>query len=264
MNPADFFQWGPSPILLSLGPLQIRWYGLLFASGFVAGFYMLQRMYRIEGKNPENVDIVLTYMVVGTLLGARLGHCFFYEPDYYLSNPIEIFKFWRGGLASHGAALGIFTVLYLYTRSHLDEPYVWLMSRIGVVVAFAGFCIRMGNFFNSEIVGVPTDAPWAIVFTRLDAIPRHPTQLYEAISYLFIFFFLHGVYNRSKGSILPSRLLGWFFILVFGARFVLEFTKQHQAAFAHELPLRMGQLLSIPLVLFGLYMLLRKENVTTK
>lgn len=260
MNPADFFHWGPSPILLSLGPLQLRWYGLLFASGFVVGFYIMQKMYRLEGKDPENVDTLLTYMVAGTLLGARLGHCLFYEPDYYLSHPIEILKFWRGGLASHGAAIGIFSALYIYSKRHKDEPYLWLMSRMGVVVAGAGFFIRLGNFFNSEIVGVPSFFSWAIVFTRIDQIPRHPTQLYESISYLLIFAFLCRLYFKSKGLISPEKLLGWFFVLVFGVRFLLEFTKEYQAAFAVGLPLRMGQLLSIPLVLAGLYFLFKKDG----
>jgi len=220
----------------------------------------MQKMYRLEGKDPENVDTLLTYMVFGTLLGARLGHCLFYEPDYYLSNPIEILKFWRGGLASHGAALSICAVLYLYSRQHKDEPYIWLLSRIGVVVAGAGFFIRLGNFFNSEIIGVPSFLSWAVVFTRIDQIPRHPTQLYESISYLLIFGFLYRLYFSSKGKVHPKKLLGWFFVLVFGVRFILEFTKEHQAAFAIGFPLRMGQILSIPLIVLGLYFLSKSGN----
>ena len=192
-------------------------------------------------------------MIVGAIVGARLGHCLFYRPDYYLANPLEIIAFWKGfrGLASHGGAVGILFALYIFSRRHPNQPYLWLVDKVVGPTALGGFFIRMGNFMNSEILGVPTEGPWGVVFTRIDPFPRHPAQLYEAFSYLLIFFFLFGLY-RKKGPDLPRGLLtGLFLALVFGARFLIEFVKERHAAFEAGLPLSMGQLLSIPVVLVG-------------
>jgi len=251
----NYFQWGADPILLELGPLQIRWYGLLFASAFIIGYIIARWVYRIEKKPIEDLDNLFLYMMIGTVLGARLGHCLFYEADYYLSRPFEILKIWQGGLASHGAAVGIFFALYIYSKRHLDQPYFWLLSRTALTIASGGALIRLGNFFNSEILGRPSDLPWAVVFTRIDDIPRHPVMLYESLSYLVIFFILIGIYNRYRAQTRPGLILGLLFILIFGMRFVLEFFKVRQADFAAEWALSMGQWLSIPMVLFGLVLL---------
>ena len=254
MQAIGYITWGPSPILLDLGLLQIRYYGLFFALAFLLGFYLMQKMFKLEDKPQEVLDPLLTYMVVGTLIGARLGHCLFYEADYYLSNPIEIIKFWKGGLASHGASIGILTSIWFFVKKFKGFSYIWLLSRLSIVVALGGGFIRTGNFFNSEIFGTPSQFPWSVVFTKIDFLPRHPTQLYEAISYFLIFSLLSWAYFKSKGKIKPQKLLGAFFFLVFSARFLLEYTKEPQAAFEMNLPLHMGQLLSIPLVLLGLYL----------
>lgn len=256
MQAIGYFTWGPSPVLLDFGLVQIRYYGLFFALAFLLGFHLVQKMFILEDKSLKVLDPLLTHMVLGTLVGARLGHCFFYESDFYLSHPQEIIKFWKGGLASHGAAVGILLSIWLFCRRHKEFSYLWLLSRLSIVVALGGAFIRSGNFFNSEILGVPSQVPWSVVFSRVDFLPRHPTQLYEAISYLFIFCFLYYMYLKSAGRIAPRKLLGAFFILVFSARFLLEYTKEPQAAFELSLPLHMGQILSVPLVLLGLTLLL--------
>ena len=252
-----------SPEIFQLGPFSIRWYGLLFATAFFLGFLYMRRVYVRERKSVADLDSLLIYMMISTIVGARLGHCLFYDPGYYLSNPLEIIKVWRGGLASHGGAIGIFTGLYLYSRKHPDQPYLWLLDRVAVPVPLAGFFIRLGNLFNSEILGIPTDKPWAIVFARIDELPRHPAQLYESISYLLIFVLLNLTYRKFGERTPPGLLVGLFLVLVFTARFIIEFVKVRQADFGIFLPLSVGQLLSIPAIIAGVILLIRaKKNVT--
>ena len=256
--------WSPDPILIELGPLAIRWYSLMFLGAFFLGFHIMVYVFKQENKPVEDVDYVLTSMFVGTLIGARLGHCLFYEPAYYLSNPIEILKVWKGGLASHGAAIGIFTAIYFYSKKRPDQPYLWILSRLSLAVSFAGILIRVGNFFNSEIIGNPTDLPWAIIFSNVDDLPRHPSQLYESLCYAITFFFLLYVYKKSAAQISPAKFFGLFLTLLFSSRFLVEFSKTPQAAFAASLPVSMGQILSIPFILFGLYLLCKTEDSSGK
>lgn len=245
--------WDVSPILFKLGSLEFRWYGLLFGSGFLIGYFIMHWMFEQEGKPADDVEWVLIYALVGTTLGARIGHCLFYDPVYYLSNPLEIFKVWKGGLASHGAAIGIFAAFYLFSRRR-NSPYLWIMDRMALVTALAGCFIRLGNLFNSEILGLPTKVSWAVVFKRVDLIPRHPVQVYESIAYLVIFFILLALYRKRKGQTPHGLIVGLFLILIFGVRFVLEFFKTRQAAFGHSLPLTVGQWLSIPSVGLGAWL----------
>ncbi|MEM8487600.1 MAG: prolipoprotein diacylglyceryl transferase [Bacteroidota bacterium] len=254
------FRWEAGPILLELGPLTIRWYGLLFATGFFLGFLYMRYVYDRERKPVAELDNLLLYMMISTIVGARLGHCLFYEPAYYLSNPVEILKVWRGGLASHGGAIGILTGMYLYSKSRRNQPYLWLLDRIVVPISLAGCLIRLGNFFNSEILGVPTEKSWGVIFARIDELPRHPAQLYESICYLLIFIVLHKTYSKYGKDTPRGMLLGLFLILVFSARFLVEFVKVRQAAFAEGLPLSMGQLLSIPAVIAGVVLLVRSQK----
>jgi len=250
--------WNVSPEIFRLGPLPIRWYSLGWLLAFAVGFHLVRWMYRKEGKPEADLETVLLYMILGAIIGARLGHCFFYRPDYYLAHPLEIVAFWKGfrGLASHGGAIGILASLYIFSRRHPTQPYLWLVDRVVGPTALGGFFIRMGNLMNSEILGLPTDVSWAMIFVRVDAIPRHPAQLYEAISYLLIFFLLFSLYRR-KGPKLPSGFLtGTFLVTVFGARFLIEFMKERHAAFEAGLPLSMGQILSIPVVAVGLGLIL--------
>jgi phosphatidylglycerol:prolipoprotein diacylglycerol transferase len=189
------------------------------------------------------------------VIGARLGHCLFYEPGYYLKHPIEILKIWRGGLASHGAAIGILLALWLFVRKY-KFSFIWILDRIVVVVALGGAFIRLGNLMNSEIYGVQTSLPWGFVFIRnLEVVPKHPTQIYESLTYFLIFLLLLWLYYRNDGKPRPGLLFGLFLILVFGMRFLIEFIKEDQVAFESGMKLNLGQLLSIPFFLLGIGML---------
>ncbi|MEN8194618.1 MAG: prolipoprotein diacylglyceryl transferase [Bacteroidota bacterium] len=252
--------WSVSPEIFAIGPIHIRWYGLLFAASFLIGFKIMEGIYKKEKKNLDDLNDLIWYMILGTVIGARLGHCLFYNPEYYLSNPIEILKVWTGGLASHGAAVGILTAIYLYSKKKKDQSFLYVMDRIVITVALAAFFIRMGNLFNSEIIGQPTTMPWGFIFTSVDDIPRHPTQLYEAFSYLACFFTIFSIYKKKEGIFKEGYLFGIFMIWIFGFRIFVEFFKEHQSGFEQGMILNMGQLLSIPLVIFGLYLLLRQSK----
>lgn len=263
-----FIRWDVNPELISLenipiiGELSIRYYGLLFAAGFVFGYLIFMRIFKTEGISIEVLDRLTLYMVIGTVLGARLGHVFFYQPDYYLSHPHEILYLWHGGLASHGAAIGIMIALYLFVRKE-KKPYIWILDRISIVVALAGFFIRMGNLMNSEIYGIETDLPWGFIFVRNNEIvPKHPTQIYEALAYLAIFILLFHIYFKNKGKFRPGLLFSLFMILVFTARFFIEFIKEVQVPFEQSMALNMGQWLSLPFIILGLILLYRAKKFT--
>lgn len=256
--------WNANPICFSVGPVSVRWYGLLFASGFLIGLGMMRWMYRRAGRPVEDTDRLFNAMALGTIVGARLGHCLFYEPGYYLSHPVAIFKIWEGGLASHGAAIGILIAVWFYRRRRPDQPMLWVLDRVCIPTILAGSLIRLGNLFNSEIVGIPTNVPWAVVFERVDSLPRHPTQVYESLAYAAIFGLLWVLYRRWDDKARDGRLFGVFLTAVFGFRFLIEIIKTRQAAFGHDFPLSMGQMLSIPLVALGLWLLLRKRSAAER
>ena len=244
--------WNPNPEIFRIGFFAIRWYGLLFASGFLFGYIIMRKMFENEGLGEEVLDRLTIYMAAGTIVGARLGHCFFYEPAFYLRHPLEILLVWHGGLASHGAAIGILIALGLFVSKE-KKGYAWVLDRIAVVVALSGFLIRMGNLMNSEIYGVETAVPWGFVFLRNhEVVPKHPTQIYEGLVYLLIFFLLYRMYWREKGRVYQGLLISIFLILVFTARFFIEFLKENQVPFEATMKLNMGQLLSIPFVLLGI------------
>lgn len=249
--PAQIY-WNPDPVLVEIGPLAVRWYGLLFALGFLAGYYLVRDIFRREDRPERDLEILLLYVFLGTVIGARLGHVIFYEPAYYFSQPVRILRIWEGGLASHGGAIGILIALALYARSRPEQPYLWVLDRIALPTALAGSFIRVGNFFNAEIIGRPADVPWAVIFAPVDSIPRHPAQLYEAVSYLAIFVGLYAWYRRRDGSIPRGQIFAAFLVSVFSARFLIEFVKVRQESFDIGIGLSMGQLLSIPMILAGL------------
>jgi phosphatidylglycerol---prolipoprotein diacylglyceryl transferase len=367
MQVLSYIIWNASPDIFSLPikfwifdfTLTLRWYGLLFALGFLISQQILYYIFKKEGKPEKDVDNLNIYMVVATVIGARLGHVLFYEPERYLSNPLDIIKIWEGGLASHGATVGILFALWLYSRKKLvGQNYLQTLDRIVILVALTGALIRFGNFMNSEIIGKPTLSDSGVVFARnvtevltndgsvanvsyveqdtasnaegyrpvkillefekgqvntlenymqyMDnrvdtylsynpyvrehisqtgtdyelsqddagttyaiistyAIPRHPAQLYESISCVFLFAFLFWLWTKHKEKLPEGRLFSIFLIVCFGLRFVYEFLKENQVDFENSLPLNMGQLLSIPLVLLGIFMLIRsfrKEKVS--
>lgn len=249
----SYIYWGISPEIFSLGFLTLRWYGLLFAAGFVVGYRIMEWVFKIENVNIKLLDSLTMTMVFSTVIGARLGHCLFYQPEFYLSNPLEIIKVWEGGLASHGAGVGIIIGLYIFYRRFKEVDFLWILDRIVITIALAGFFIRMGNLMNSEIFGLPTDVSWAFIFENIDNIPRHPTQIYEALSYLAIFIFLFFIYKKEKQDIQKGKLFGYFMMLVFGARFVIETFKENQVPFEEILAINMGQILSIPFIIAGIY-----------
>ncbi|MDT3695767.1 MAG: prolipoprotein diacylglyceryl transferase [Ignavibacterium sp.] len=263
MNFASIF-WNVSPEIIKLGPISLRWYGLLFASTFVFGFIILSRIFKNEKKPQSDLEQLSIYVILGTVIGARLGHCLFYDPVYYLSHPIEIIKVWEGGLASHGAAIGIITSIYLLTKKQKDKSMLWILDRLVIVVALGGALIRLGNLFNSEIIGKASNLPWAFIFIRVDDIPRHPAQLYESIFYFISFFILYFVYSKTDKKTKQGYLFGLFFVLIFGFRFFVEFVKENQSPFEQNLFLNMGQLLSIPFVAAGLFFMFRRQKELIK
>lgn len=381
MNYLNYIVWDPNPEIFSIGSWEMRWYGLLWAVGFLIGQQVMFYIYRKENKPERDVEALTIIMVIATILGARLGHVLFYEPDKYLSNPVSILKIWEGGLASHGAAIGILIAIWVYVnyviridfgtfevkkRKRPGQNYLWVVDRLVIVVALIGGLIRLGNFVNSEIVGIESNSSYGVVFARdaeqilklysqgaveeIDAakvdtgagprsespvladvsqagsaaenpvklevsfvrgvseedarniiendftrafrqsdrlqedlrlpegglnytlkqnrgivtaeilaegIPRHPAQLYEAVSSLLIFVALFLLWKRRKEKTPPGMIFGIFLIVLFGLRFLYEFLKENQVDFEDELTLNMGQILSIPLVLAGVIILIR-------
>ncbi|MFC2129254.1 prolipoprotein diacylglyceryl transferase [Bacteroidota bacterium] len=262
----NYITWNIDPEIFHIGPLTIRYYGLMFALAFLSSYLVFTRALKIKRLDAEMLDQLLIYVAVGTIVGARLGHCFFYEPAYYLSNPVEILKIWEGGLASHGAAIGIVLSVWLYIRKH-KLSFLWLMDRLVIVVPLGGAFIRTGNLFNSEIYGTATDLPWAFLFVRdivrdpntgavLPNVPSHPTQIYEALSYLLIFVALFIFYRKKKDEIRDGFIFGVFMIALFLARILIEFVKNDQVGFEQEMLLNMGQWLSVPFILLGMALII--------
>ncbi len=253
--------WDVNPEIFRIGSFAVRWYGLLFASSFFFGYIIMNKMFKNEKLGEDVLDRLTIYMAVGTIVGARLGHCLFYEPSYYLKNPLEILMIWHGGLASHGAAIGILLAIWYFARKERKD-YLWVMDRIVITVALAGFFIRMGNLMNSEIYGVETTVPWGFVFLRNHEVaPKHPTQIYEAFAYLAIFVLLYKLYWVKKGEHLQGLLFSLFLVLVFTSRFFIEFLKEDQVAFEATMKINMGQWLSIPFILAGLWGLYKTFTV---
>lgn len=256
-----------------------NWYGLLFVTGLIIGYYVIHRMFKKEGIEEKYLDKLVLYMVIATVVGARLGHVLFYGPYFdtvtpegivmergYFSHPEDIFKIWEGGLASHGGAIAILIALLIYSRRIIKKPMIWILDRIAAPIAIAGTFIRLGNLMNHEIVGDVTNVPWGFRFMRNDCyfpydcpwdqIPiRHPAQLYESLSYLLIFLFLLFLYWKRNAWLKPGLLFGVFLITLFGARFLIEFVKLGQTARDEVYWINTGQMLSIPFVLAGVYIL---------
>lgn len=237
-----------------------RWYGIMWVLGLYLGFLVIKKMFKAEKVPDTWLDKIFIYTILGAIIGARLGHCLFYQPDYYLSNPIEILKIWEGGLASHGGVAGIIISSIIYSRRVSKRSLFWILDRLAVPTALAGCFIRLGNLFNHEIVGIPTDLPWGVHFTLNDAeiIPRHPAQVYEALAYLLIFGVMMYLFWKTNAARLKGFLIGAFFVMVFTGRFLIEFVKEHQEGIDQKLDvINMGQILSIPLILLGLFLVLR-------
>lgn len=257
----DYIIWDVDPDIFIVPVLNhpIRWYGLSWALGFLLSQQVIYYIYKREGRTVKEVDTLTIYMIIASMVGARLGHVLFYDPIYYFNEPLKILAIWEGGLASHGGAIGILIALYFFARK-TNVKYLWIVDRLVIVSALMASLIRLGNLMNSEMVGLPTTLPWGFVFTDIDNVPRHPAQLYEAIYCFLLFLFLFWVWYRKRNEIKDGFLTGWFLIILFGLRFVDEFFKINQVSFEDDLILNMGQLLSIPFILAGLIILLRNRN----
>ena len=270
----NYIVWDVNPYIFHLpeflGGRPIAWYGLLWAMVFIVGYYIMQKIYKKENLSDELLDKLLMYMLIFTIVGARLGHCLFYEPAYYFSNQIKFLYVWEGGLASHGGAIGILIGLYIYSKK-INKPYLWILDRIVIPVAIGGAFIRMGNLMNSEIYGYPTDLPWGFKFvynyppgTDINLIPAcHPTQIYEALFCVAVFIYLlYAYYKQNMAEKHPGFLFSIFLLVVFGSRIIIEFLKERQVDFEEGMFLDMGQLLSIPFVIAGVYFLIRSFKVS--
>lgn len=249
----------------------VRWYGLSWALAFICSHFIMNRIFKTEGRTEKQLDLLTLYIVIATVVGARLGHCFFYDFKYYSTHLLDVFKVWEGGLASHGGAIGILTGMWLYCRK-TKESWMWLFDRLIVVVPLAGMFIRLGNLMNSEIVGTVSNLPWAFRFMRNDEdlanlmrygaeIPaRHPAQLYEALFCVLLFAFFYWFWKNKRQTAGPGFMFGLFCVLLFSFRFSTEFLKENQSAFEDGMALNMGQILSIPFVLIGLVMMIRSRK----
>jgi len=250
--------WHIDPVLVSLGPLAIRWYGLLFAAPFLAGLSFFSRVFREEGIPETDLERLLLYAVLCTVIGARLAHCFLYDPAYYAANPLKVFAIWEGGLASHGGIAGLVCGFWLAARK-FSRPVglLWLLDRLALPGALGAVCIRLGNFMNSEIVGVPTSGSWGVIFDQVDQVPRHPAQLYEAFGYLVVLCVLVFLYARHGKRPPRGLLAGWLLTLVFAVRIGTEFVKAPQAAYEAGQAFSVGQYLSIPFLCLGIGLIWR-------
>lgn len=256
--------WNVSPEIFRVGDIAVRYYGVLWALSFYLGYLIFNRFVKKERLPEGFLDSLTMYTAIGTIVGARLGHCLFYEPAYYLSHPIDILKIWQGGLASHGAAVGIITAIFFFSLKQ-KVSWTYVMDRLVISVALAGFLIRIGNLMNSEIYGVETTLPWGFVFERNNEIfPKHPTQLYEALAYLLIFILLFFIYQKSNGKPKTGRIFGLFLFTLFLSRFIIEFLKEPQVEFEKSMSINMGQWLSVPFIVAGIgflfYSFYKKEK----
>jgi prolipoprotein diacylglyceryl transferase len=259
----DFFLWSTDPTIFKFSFLQLRWYSLFFIGSFILGYFIIKKIFLAEGKSVKNLDDLLLYSLTGAIIGARIAHCLFYEPEYYLSHPIEILYVWKGGLASHGGMLGVLIVFYIYAKKN-NISYMWLLSRMTIPGALVAASVRFGNFFNSEILGKESHLPWSVVFKRVDNIPRHPVQLYEAFSYLVIAAILWIIYKKTHPNFATKLLPGVFATLLFSVRFLLEFVKTKQATYSLDIPLTVGQMLSLPFILLGIGWIIWAFKTTPK
>ncbi|MDO4703339.1 prolipoprotein diacylglyceryl transferase [Tannerella sp.] len=269
--------WTADPAIFSIGSKEIRWYSLMFIIGFGIGYKIVERMWTRESINPKWIDPLLYYTLAGTVVGARLGHCLFYDPGYYLSHPVDILKVWEGGLASHGGVLGIIVAIYFYSKYVSRQSMLWTFDKLVVPTGLVAALIRIGNLMNHEVYGLPTDLPWGFRFIEnlhawrqgaepIFSAPSHPTQIYEAACYLLTFALCMWLYFKKDAWKKEGLIFGIFMICIFTARFFIEFLKNNQEDFEAAMPINMGQCLSIPFIVMGIYFVVRawrRSNLNT-
>lgn len=277
MNTLSYIVWNPDETICHIGGLALRWYGMCWFVGLTLGYLLMQRLYKEQKLGADKFEPLFIYVFVSILLGARLGHCLFYEPGYFLGSFdhfIEMFVPMRHladgtwkyvgyqGLASHGGVIGLLIGLWIYVRHTGIKPLV-ILDNMGICACITATFIRLGNLMNSEIIGSVTDVPWAFIFERVDTYPRHPGQLYEAIAYLVFFILILVIYKRQPQKVGSGLFFGLCLALIFSFRFFIEYTKEIQVAFEAALPINMGQILSIPFILIGAYFIgrgMKKEE----
>ena len=259
----NYIHWNLDPEIVNIFGFSLRYYSLLFVIGLLLTILTLKWIFIKEGLPAKNLDKLTIYGIIGMVVGMRLGHCLFYEPSYYLAHPLEIIlpvKFpeeggieFTGfqGLASHGGVLGFLIALYFYYRK-TKQSMIYTLDLIAVAAGLLGAFIRLGNFMNSEIIGIPTSNPWGVIFERVDNLPRHPAQLYEAISYFAIFAIMIFLYKKMRNRFQNGFFFGLVLVLIFMARFVIEFVKENQVGFEDGMSFNMGQLLSLPYIFIGI------------
>jgi len=263
--------WNPSPELFKIGSFAVRYYSLMFVIAFMLGLFIMKKIFINDKIDVEKLDSLFMYVVLATLFGARIGHFLFYDPQFLIEKPLEVILPFRfspkfeftgfAGLASHGAAIGVIIALYFYSKKVLKKPLLFILDRIAIPVAIGGAFVRLGNLMNSEIIGKPTNSDYGFIFRRLgEDFPRHPAQLYEAISYVLIFVVVWFVYWKTDKKEKLGYIFGLYFVLMWSARFVIEFFKEAQVDDRAAWALNTGQLLSIPLILLGLYLMFRKTS----
>lgn len=267
--------WDVSPEIFNMAGFPLKYYGLLFLAGLVLCYTILKSVYKKENLSQQAHEALFSYAFIGILVGARLGHCLFYDFDYYSQHPVEIFlPIQKGtdgayhfsgyaGLASHGGGIGLIIMLLVYARK-FSIKFMSVLDVIAIATPLAGAFIRLGNLMNSEIIGTPSDAPWAFVFTQVDQIPRHPAQLYEAVCYLLIFLAVYFMYQKNSFKIGKGFYFGITTLLIFIVRFFVEFVKEDQVDFEHGMSLNMGQILSIPFLFIGLFFIVKSIREKNK
>jgi len=272
---SSYIYWNVNPEIINVFGISVRYYGLLFVGGLILSILILGKIFRLENLPPKYLEKLSLYGMIGILIGARLGHCLFYEPSYYLAHPLEMilpiqqlpgggYKFsGYQGLASHGGVIGVITALIIYHRK-TKQSMLKTVDLVSIVAPLAGCFIRLGNLMNSEIIGLPATKPWAFVFARVDNIPRHPAQLYEAIAYFLIFLTMFFLYKKWREKLQNGFFFGLALTLVFVARFLLEFIKENQVGFEENLTINMGQILSIPYIIVGVAFMIYGLNRTSK
>lgn len=258
----DAIYWNVNPEIFRLGGFSIRWYGLLWAIGIWLTLFVVGKLFKHEHISEKWLDKLFTYTVLGGIIGARLGHCLFYGFSYYIAHPIEILYIWNGGLASHGGAFGILVAIYLYDKNVSKKGFLWVMDRLVIGVALAGASIRLGNLMNSEIYGTATSLPWGFIFVNNgETEPMHPTQIYEMIYCLVTFAVTWWMYWKKEAYKQPGLIYAVFLMGIFGVRFLLEFIKLDQESFEAGMVLNMGQILSIPFIVWSIWLLLKKREI---
>ena len=252
----DYIVWNFEPKIFPHSSVHIAWYGLLFALGIYLAYLTVNYTFKKEKIQAGLLDKISIWLIVALIVGARLGHCLFYEPEYYLSNPLRILKTWEGGLASHGAAIALPIAVIILARKYKFNP-IWFLDRLVIGVAIAGALIRLGNFCNSEIYGVETTLPWGVIFLRNgETVPKHPTQFYEAFMCIITYITLLIIYKKKNYKPKNGFLFGLFLVMIFVFRFFVEFIKNPQVDFEQTMTLNMGQILSIPLTLLGVFFII--------